>query len=706
MASRLRHSTLRLGELAVAVLVALLVPVAAVGWLYLLRGSLSLPGPRLNDALPLDELSNHATVPALLYLGVWSMAALSLGLTARAARIERLTAALLYALLVGAFLFAATGVSIFVVRQIPTRLAFRSASRVEIVYVAAAVCGFGGALLGTRSRAGSRWPHVLACFVAVSGVLDIASAVTPEIQSRLRMIENATPNFVPHLASALVVPAGLMLVVLARGLWRRRRRAWELTLALVLLAAALHLLKGLDYEEAAANVVIALALVARRHDFAGPGDPGARLPVMRRALLWVGAIFTYGLVALWINRVTADQPFTLAFGLRETAESLIGVEVVARRHLVGEFGAWFPLSVLLLGLTGAFWLLWSWLAPWRYRLSQAARERERAHRLVESFGVDTLSPFALRGDKSYFFSEDERAFLAYKVVAGVAVVSGDPVGPDDALPALLRRFLAYVRERDWRVAVLGAGDRHLDLYRELGLRVLYHGDEAVVNPTEFSLEGRSIRKVRQSTTRLEKAGYLTEILYAGDVDAELRADLEGVFQQWRGGAPTKGFTMELDTLFRLDGEDALFVVGRDADGRPRGFLHFVVAHPAHALSLSSMPRLRDTPNGFNEWLVVAAIEWAKTHGVEQISMNFAPFAAILAPADEERQRPVDRLMRRALGTLRGHGFQLENLLAFNRKFLPRWQPRYVVYERPVDLPRVGVAGLAAEGYLPLTGART
>ena len=49
--------------------------------------------------------------------------------------------------------------------------------------------------------------------------------------------------------------------------------------------------------------------------------------------------------------------------------------------------------------------------------------------------------------------------------------------------------------------------------------------------------------------------------------------------------------------------------------------------------------------------------------------------------------------------MKGH-FQLDNLLAFNRKFFPRWERRFVVYERRLDLPRVGIAALAAEAYLP------
>ena len=158
--------------------------------------------------------------------------------------------------------------------------------------------------------------------------------------------------------------------------------------------------------------------------------------------------------------------------------------------------------------------------------------------------------------------------------------------------------------------------------------------------------------------------------------------------------------MALDALFRLDDEHALFVIGRGPDGAPHGFLHFALCRRGSALSLSSMPRLRTTPNGFNEWLVCAAVAWAQENGFERVSLNFAPFAALLAP--EAELTGLQKLERRALMRLKGR-FQLDNLLLFNRKFFPTWQRRFVVYERRLDLPRVGIAALAAEAYLPFTG---
>jgi lysyl-tRNA synthetase class 2 len=113
-----------------------------------------------------------------------------------------------------------------------------------------------------------------------------------------------------------------------------------------------------------------------------------------------------------------------------------------------------------------------------------------------------------------------------------------------------------------------------------------------------------------------------------------------------------------------------------------------------------MPRLRTTPNGFTEWLVCETVEWARANGFERVSLNFSPFAALLAP--EAELSALQRLERRALLQLKGQ-FQLDNLLLFNRKFFPMWQQRFVVYERRIDLPRIGIAALAAEAYLPLGG---
>jgi len=690
----------RAGRIAFASTASFAVVLAAMGWLYVVQPHSKLPGPPIQDALPLDELSRRSAVPVLVFLAVWAAAAALLGWIAFVSRAERLTAGLLLALGVGAWAYLQTGVSLLIVRQIPAHEAFHAATGQTAVYLPAILAGIAGAAGGrARSTRKPRSPLVLAWFVAAAGLLGVIDAVTPD--DRNALIGAVAPEHVHGISEALVASSGLALLVAARGLARRKRRAWEIAVVILFSLVALHLQHRFGFG-AIATALVAVALVARRSDFDAPGDPETQPRLLLRAAVFAAAILAYGFVALWLNRVMADQPFTLPFALREIGRGAIGVNAQGSDHLSGTFGEWFPISVLLLTVCAAGLLIVGWVAPWRYRHALEAHHRRLTQDLVSAWGVDTLAPFVLRDDKSYFFNEDETAFVAYKVVGGVAIVSGDPIGPPGRFAELVGAFLKFARARGWRVAILGASEHALDVYREHGLHALYHGDEAVVETTTFSLEGRAIRKVRQSVHRLERAGFTADAVPPSALAQSEREEVEELARAWRGTQPERGFVMALDTLFRLDDEHALFVLGRTPDGSIAGFLHFAVCLRGSALSLSSMPRLRTTPNGFNEWLVCVAIEWAREHGFEHVSLNFAPFAALLAP--EADLSGLQQLERRALLRLKGR-FQLDNLLLFNRKFFPEWRRRFVVYEKRLDLPRVGIAALAAEAYLPFSGRK-
>ncbi|HEX6762462.1 MAG TPA: phosphatidylglycerol lysyltransferase domain-containing protein [Gaiellaceae bacterium] len=677
---------------------SLAIVIAATGWLYASRGLLGVR-PRVGEALPLDELARHSSVPLVTFVCVWGLTAVLLGTVARWARVARLAAAGLLAVGVGAWQYAALASSIAIVRQIPAQQALDAAARSSSVYAAAAIAALGGALLARPDRRRPAGPLLIAALVACAGALDLAHGILPGDNEGV--VRALTPDAVGPLTRATAALVGLALIVAARGLARRRRRAWRVATALAAASAMLHVLHGLNSGTLASTVVV-VVLVARRDSFDGPDAPDTRRRALGRAAVVLGAIAGFGVAALWLNRMVADQPFTPRFALDEIAAGALGLHLGGSPHLEGSFGDWFPLALALLSAFGVIWVSAALIAPWRHRVQQLAREREHVRELVRAYGTDTLAPFALRRDKSYFFGGGERSMLAYRVVHGVAIVSGDPIGPEDELPALVGAFVAHARERGWRIAVLGASESRLGLYRAHGLNALYHGDEAIVDAASFSLDGRPIRKVRQSVHRLRAAGYSVAVLRPGELDPAGRRELEAIAERWRGDEPERGFAMALDALFTLGDSDAVFVIGRDADGRAAGFLHFVIAGAGGSLSLSSMPRLLGVPNGFNEWLICESIAWAGAHGYRRVSLNFSPFAGLLAPGAD--LSGLQEVQRRALLAMKGH-FQFDNLLLFNRKFFPAWERRFVVYEHRRDLPRVGLAALAAEAYLPFGGGR-
>src|SRR5262249_18039145 len=299
-----------------------------------------------------------------------------------------------------------------------------------------------------------------------------------------------------------------------------------------------------------------------------------------------------------------------------------------------------------------------------------------------------------RRDKRFLFSPSRRTFLAYRVVNGSALVSGDPIGEPDEIEDLLREFRRIARASGWRVAALGASEELVPLYRRLGFHAVYLGDEAVIRPAEFSLEGRPIRKVRQSVSRLRKAGYTVRALSVDDVDADLRREIASVSAEWRGRWPERGFTMAMDALWAYP--DSVLVVAEDASGRIGGFLHLVPSPACGGWALATMRRRRDTPNGLLEFLNVEAIDWAGGHDLTWLSLTFAVFAR--GPSGTA-DAPLTLRMLRAVLLRFDRFFQLDRLHSFNRKFFPDWRPRFVCFEHWTDAPLVALAYLHVEQLL-------
>ena len=108
-----------------------------------------------------------------------------------------------------------------------------------------------------------------------------------------------------------------------------------------------------------------------------------------------------------------------------------------------------------------------------------------------------------------------------------------------------------------------------------------------------------------------------------------------------------------------------------------------------------MRRDPDTPNGLTEFLVVRAVELLRERGLDEMSLNFAAFARWMHSPEGRHERMLGKLV--ALGN---PFFQIESLYRFNAKFFPRWEPRYLVYEGTLGLPRAGIAAMWAEGQLP------
>jgi lysyl-tRNA synthetase len=491
------------------------------------------------------------------------------------------------------------------------------------------------------------------------------------------------------------VAIGLGLIAVARGLSRGKRRAWAIATVLFAAAAVAHLIHGPDPLTVVLSAGMLVALVWFRHDFRAQGDPGSLQQALLFVPLYLLGVFFYTWITLFAERDHVTPGLTFG-GIFETAYlGLVGLDGPYTYHRE-VFADFFEKSLLVLGVAGLLILLYLVLRTFVQAEPPSVERRARAEEIVHRWGDDTLDYFALRPDKNYFFASDGESLIAYLYVRGTAMVAADPIGPPGNTAQTIDEFLHFCAERGWRVAFFAVLEADAEIYRGRGMRTIYLGDEAILRCDEFSLEGSSMKAVREAVKHVGK-GHSFELIAEPEASPELVAELNEISEEWRKGAPERGFTMELGEDVEGANPDFAIAIAREQGGRVAGFLRFVPVfgeEPGYSLDL--MRRRPDSANGLTEYLIAEAALALGPRGYKRLSLNFAAWGRLLDSAEDAGlSGRLQRLMAKGLNPF----FQIQSLRDFNQKFGPEWVPRSVVIDDVSDLPRLAMLYASVEGFL-------
>ena len=551
------------------------------------------------------------------------------------------------------------------------------------------------------------WPFAALMAGAGFVMLGYALLSEPGWLTGLALTVCGTSPTGPH----AVLLAGVLLV-LAWGTLRRRQTAWALTLGLMVWSSAAEIEAAIAPSPAAPwrLAPLCFAIIGfwhARNRFTVPLNALRLKQAAEISAFSAAAILLVGGSGLFMERSRFETPLSTP----DIGREVVSLAAANPGPTTFDGPAW-QINGLAL-LSGA---LLVFVLGWLLASAPAPRPGNRAQRailraMISHPDSETLAPFALRYDKSYVFSPDGRAAISYRVLAGMAVAGGDPVGARESWPAAVDEYCTLVERSGWRPAVLGAGPVATPLWRERGMRCIGIGDEVIVDSAAFSLNGRIMRNVRQAVHRTERAGLVTEVIPERELDPGLAGQLRRIHREWLGAAGREhGFAMNLDAMARGVHPDALVAVAMAPEGYAVAFQRYLpTAHagPDAALSLDVMPRTPLSPNGVNERLIVDVIDYARTHGYTKVSLNFAAFRPLLAQArsNPESLTRTQRVTIKAIGLL-DPLIQVDSLYRFNDKFQPGWNPRAVLVGSWLDLPRFAIAAFGLEFALPYDRRRT
>ncbi|MFJ3220691.1 rhomboid family intramembrane serine protease [Kitasatospora sp. NPDC086801] len=513
----------------------------------------------------------------------------------------------------------------------------------------------------------------------------------------------------PGRLMAALFPA--LLLVLAEGLRRGLRLAWRITVATELLWAALLGWLYLDSGPVSGDVVqyfveaLLLPLLTLGLLLATRQRFRLRLPgraVLRLGALLGGAALAASAAYVGLGRLAADQ-FEPGANVRRLLHGLPAQFLPpAYNDLLPDYPiAVGPVALFLETYCGlAFWvvalaaLLPAFRRPVLHTDAEAAA---RARALLTAYGGGTLSFITTWDGNHYWFDDEGRAAVAYRVHNTVALTTGDPFGAPEARAGAVAGFARYCDQRGWTPCFYSVSPQTRAAAGQLGWRSVQVAEDTVVALPELAFTGRKWQDIRTALNKAGKQGITAEWWSYHEAPRALRDQIRAISEEWvsEKGLPEMGFT--LGGLEELDDPDVRVLIAVDGQRVVHGLTSWMPVYEDGVpvgWTLDFMRRRSDGFRGVNEFLIASAALGFKEEGARFLSLSGAPLAR--SGQDEEPsglQRMLD-WMGRVLEPV--YGFR--SLLAFKSKFQPEYRPMYMAYPDPAALPSITRA--IGKAYLP------
>jgi len=557
------------------------------------------------------------------------------------------------------------------------------AATVAIVY---RLCSFwlpllSGVLLLQRTRSfvsslrplSREWVvKAIAILTAFTGAVSAISAIRPALASHLAIVLSILPIQAAHSARSVAAVLGLSLLLLAFGLWRRKRNAWLLTMTTLILAVISHLIKGFDYDEAILAGLMAILLYVERREFYAVSDEPSYKQAAQIGLF--GLLFTIvysmtglylidwhfadhlGLLSAFHQAFSLTISFTTPTSLPPTRFAQVFIDTV---YSVASF------SVLL--------TIASLLRPVLLRGHSSVKERLQATAIVAKYGKTPLAEIALLPDKRYIFPASATC-LAYAVSGWSAVVLGDPIGPVREAGQAIKFFKELCHKHDWQPSFYQVRPEYLEEYRVAGFKALKIGHEGYVDVNKFDLEGSERKNLRNSYNKLQRDGYSAEVLEAPQSPATLTR-LRQISDEWLARARGREKQFSLGWFEESLLHDQPILVVRDPNNTIVAFANLLTRYNRKEISFDLMRYADEAPSGCMDFLFIELLAWAKTKQYARLSLGLSPLAGV----GQERSDPY---LEKFLSVFFQHINQFYNFRGLNRykeKFNPTWEPRYLMY---------------------------
>jgi phosphatidylglycerol lysyltransferase len=514
------------------------------------------------------------------------------------------------------------------------------------------------------------------------GIVNIISVITPAIAERLDYLKNFLLIDVIDASNFFVMIAGLFLLVTAAFMLKGLRSAWWFALGLSVISFVGHITKAIDYEEATVALLVIVVLLFTRKEYYIRNNLKLRYIGIQTSILSLLAVMAYGIIGFYF---LDKKHFNIDFNWLQSIEYTVrNFFLIGNGNLApaDAFAHNFLYSINISGFVSIAFVLYTLIRPYVGKSATTADELARANNLIKNYGTSGMDYFKTYADKNIFLPESAEAFIAYKVAGNFAVVLENPVSKDSGqMEQCITRFDRYCYESGLKSIYYRVPEESLPMYKNLGKRSLFLGQEAIVDLAQFTLEGGNRKSMRNAINKITEKGYKASVHIPPVKDGILQK-VKSVSDEWLSDTGRTEIIFSQGMFLWDELKQQTIITVENAEEKIIAFLNIIPDYAKGEGTYDLLRKTPDAPNGVMDFILVELFNHLKSQGFISVNLGFAPMSGI-----NDAHTFPEKSMKFAYEKISSFA-HYKGMRDYKEKFFPTWQNKYLIYDNDYDLLQV------------------
>lgn len=511
---------------------------------------------------------------------------------------------------------------------------------------------------------------ILFLLILCSGLFLIVSALYPPLLERFITVSEILPIPILQLSHKFSFLIGLMLIMISKEIFCKVKRAYYITIVLLILGGVFTFIKGLSYEEAIALLIVSIILRLSRKSFYRKSIP----------------------IKLSNYTISSFIVIAVTVFLIEYAREFIHNNIISHKYAHYYYWRIFELrryDLLADIMTyGIFILFLIFLYVTREKIendpiySAKVDMNKVKEFLSNTKSGNSLTHLVYLGDKKIFWGLNGTAMIPFTKFNDKIIVLSDPVVPREKLSDCIQEFQKYLDTYGYKASFLQVAEENLSIYHDNGYYFFKLGEEAVVNLETFNLVGSKKSSFRNLLRRFAKDGYSFSVVeppHTKDVIEKIK----NISDQWLGSRKEKSFSMGWFNEAYLE-KGPIAILKDDNKDEIIAFVSLMNCYDGKSMAIDLMRFKKKVPNSTMEFLLLSIILYCQDKGYKRFNLGEAPLSNV-------GLTPGSHLIEKFARLVYNYGqvfYSFSGLRRFKQKFGPEWEAKYLAYSSFLSLPDI------------------